>query len=341
MRAHEAAAMSIAVLGAGAWGTAMAAHAARRHSTLLWARDTAQVEAMSHTRQNARYLPGLPLPETLRFTSDLSTALEHAAGENGLVVLATPLAGLRSLCQQILANGRLPSRLIWLCKGFEEGTGAFPHQVVAEVFGKRVPVCGVLSGPSFAQEVAEGQPCALTVAATDAALCACVQQAFHHHAMRIYASDDLIGVETGGAVKNILAIATGASDGLGLGLNARAALVTRGLAEMMRLGVALGGRAETFMGLTGMGDLMLTATGGLSRNRAVGLQLAKGQTLPQILSALGHVAEGVRCARAVRDLAHQTGVDMPITEAVCAALFEGMPLMEAVTALLGRDAKSE
>ena len=230
-------------------------------------------------------------------------------------------------------------RMLWLCKGFEAGTNALPHQMVREeltVAGRLADTSyGVLTGPSFAREVA------LTVAGTSPALSEFAQQAFHHHAMRIYGSDDLVGAEVGGAVKNVLAIATGASDGLGLGLNARAALVTRGLAEMTRLGMALGGRVETFMGLAGMGDLILTATGDLSRNRKVGQQLAQGKTLAQILAELGHVAEGVRCAQAVAALAAAKGVDMPITRAVCAVLFEGLPAADAVARLLQRDARDE
>jgi glycerol-3-phosphate dehydrogenase (NAD(P)+) len=200
---------------------------------------------------------------------------------------------------------------------------------------------GTLSGPSFAREVALGLPVALTVASGSAVLLERTVAAFHHGAMRIYTGDDVIGVEVGGAVKNVLAIATGISDGLGLGLNARAALITRGLAEMSRLGVALGGRAETFTGLTGLGDLILTATGDLSRNRTVGMQLATGRTLNDILSALGHVAEGVRCARAVLALAQSRNIDMPITHAVCRVLFEDVTPRDAVQALLSRDAKAE
>lgn len=337
--------MKISVLGAGAWGTAMAAHTSLAHSTLLWARKPEQAAAIAQSGENARYLPGIALPQQLQSTADLDEALQHAAGPRGLLVLASPLAGLRQQCLDVAAQIRSRHldihHVVWLCKGLEEGTAALPHQIAAQTFAGLKVACGALSGPSFAKEVALSLPCALTIAAQDARLCALVQQAFHHHAMRVYASDDVIGVEVGGAVKNILAIATGACDGLGMGANARAALVTRGLAEMTRLGVALGGRAETFMGLTGMGDLILTATGDLSRNRTVGMGLAQGKTLPQILEALGHVAEGVRCAKTVRDLARAKHIEMPITEAVCAVLFEDMPLRDAMLGLLRRDAKSE
>jgi len=335
--------ISVTVLGAGAWGTALASHASRAHDVLLWGRDAAELAAIGAARENARYLPGVPLHPGLRTEPDLQAALAHAAQPDGLLVIATPVAGLRDMAAMWLAQASA-ARMIWLCKGFEPDTGKLPHQMVQEVIdahGGSAAGNGVLSGPSFAREVAQGLPCALTVASSDPVVCERVQQVFHHHAMRIYASDDIVGVEVGGAVKNVLAIATGASDGLGLGLNARAALVTRGLAEMTRLGMALGGRAETFMGLTGVGDLILTATGDLSRNRTVGMRLAQGGKLDDILRDLGHVAEGVRCARAVLSLAKQQGVDMPITEAVCEVLFNGLPVQTAVERLLQRDARAE
>lgn len=313
---------------------------AHHHDVLLWARSGALTAELAARRENTRYLPGCPLPAQLRYSDDLEAAWTHAAAHDGLYVAAVPVAGLRPLCEAF--GARLAGhRLVWLCKGFEADTGLLPHQVVADVLGERVPDAGVLSGPSFALEVAQGRPAALTVASTSAALCDAAVRACHHGALRIYSTDDLIGVEVGGAVKNVLAIATGIGDGLGLGLNARAALVTRGLAEMTRLGIALGGRVETFMGLAGMGDLILTATGNLSRNRTVGLQLADGRTLDEVLAALGHVAEGVRCAATVRELAHRHGVPMPITEAVCEVLFEGLAPRDAVEALLRRDARAE
>jgi glycerol-3-phosphate dehydrogenase (NAD(P)+) len=236
--------------------------------------------------------------------------------------------------------GKVPAHVVWLCKGFEAETQLLPHQVVAAELAGHASN-GVLSGPSFAREVGQGLPVALTIASASAVCRERTVAAFHHGAMRIYTGDDLVGVEVGGAVKNVLAIATGIADGLGLGLNARAALITRGLAEMSRLGVTLGGRAETFTGLTGLGDLILTATGDLSRNRTVGLQLAAGRTLDDILGALGHVAEGVRCAQAVLAIAQAHSIDMPITQAVCAVLFDGVAARDAVSALLRRDAKAE
>jgi glycerol-3-phosphate dehydrogenase (NAD(P)+) len=247
---------------------------------------------------------------------------------------------LRGLFQAMRDAGKVPAHVVWLCKGFEADTQLMPHQVVAaELAGHGSN--GVLSGPSFAREVGQGLPVALTIASASAACRERTVAALHHGAMRIYTGDDVVGVEVGGAVKNVLAIATGIADGLGLGLNARAALITRGLAEMSRLGVMLGGRAETFTGLTGLGDLILTATGDLSRNRTVGMQLAAGRTLDDILGALGHVAEGVRCAQAVLAIARAHSIDMPITQAVCAVLFDGVAPRDAVNALLRRDAKAE
>ncbi len=334
--------MKVAVLGAGAWGTALASHLAICHDVVLWARDRALVAELGVKRENARYLPGIALPPALRYEAGLSIALAHACDDDALVVAATPLAGLRALCRAISAAPRLPAHFIWACKGFEAETQALAHQVVAAELGAQGNVSGgVLSGPSFAREVALGLPAALTIASASAVCQARVVSAFHHGAIRIYRGDDVIGVEVGGAVKNVLAIATGISDGLGLGSNARAALITRGLAEMCRVGVALGAQPETFMGLTGLGDLILTATGDLSRNRAVGLQLAKGEALDAILAALGHVAEGVYCARAARALARAHQIDAPITEAVCAVLFDNVAPHDAVDALLRRDAGVE
>ncbi|MBU9187327.1 NAD(P)H-dependent glycerol-3-phosphate dehydrogenase [Burkholderia gladioli] len=332
--------MKVAVLGAGAWGTALAAHLAARHDTLLWARDRALLSGLDAHHENSRYLPGVPLPAALRCEPELAAALAHGAADDALCVIGAPVAGLRAMCAAMRDASCVPAHLVWVCKGFEPDTELMPHQMVAEALPGHASH-GVLSGPSFAREVAQGLPVALTVASGSAACRDRTLQAFHHGAMRIYTGDDVVGVEVGGAVKNVLAIATGIADGLGLGLNARAALITRGLAEMSRLGVALGGRAETFTGLTGLGDLILTATGDLSRNRKVGQQLAQGLSLEEILQALGHVAEGVRCARAVLGLAQAQAIDMPITEAVCRVLFDGVAPRDAVSGLLRRDAKAE
>jgi glycerol-3-phosphate dehydrogenase (NAD(P)+) len=332
--------MKVAVFGAGAWGTALAGHLAARHDTVLWAREPALIAEVAAAQENARYLAGVALPAALRYEADLGEALSHGQADDALCVVATPVAGLRGLFQAMRDAGKVPAHVVWLCKGFEADTQLLPHQVVAAQLAGHASN-GVLSGPSFAREVGQGLPVALTVASASAACRERTVAAFHHGAMRIYTGDDVVGVEVGGAVKNVLAIATGIADGLGLGLNARAALITRGLAEMSRLGVTLGGRAETFTGLTGLGDLILTATGDLSRNRTVGLQLAAGRTLADILGGLGHVAEGVRCAQAVLGIAQAHSIDMPITEAVCAVLFDGVAARDAVSALLRRDAKAE
>jgi glycerol-3-phosphate dehydrogenase (NAD(P)+) len=332
----------ITVLGAGAWGTAVAIALAARHDVLMWGRNAAAMRATEAARENTEYLPGFPLPAGLRVTADFEEALAHVtqagAGQGPLLIAASPVAGLRPLLEQLKAYP-IPN-IVWLCKGFEYGTGLLPHQVVREVLGDTVPAAA-LSGPSFAQEVARGQPCALTVASCSEQLRDSVVASVHGGNIRVYSCDDMVGVEVGGAVKNILAIATGAADGLGLGLNARAALITRGLAEITRLGTALGGKPSTFMGLTGMGDLILTCTGDLSRNRRVGLALAQGKPLETIVAELGHVAEGVPCAKAVRELARKLGVDMPITNAVAGVLFDGDNAAEMASKLLARDPRDE
>ena len=332
--------MKILLLGAGAWGTALAVSAAPRHHVSLWARDPAQAEALRAARENIRYLPGIALPPALDVVAAAPADLPALCAGADLLVIATPMAGLRRL---LLALRDCRSPVAWLCKGFEAPVsgpfGLLGHEVRAEVApGLR---SGALSGPSFAQEVARGQPTALVAASPDASVRDALVEAFHSPSVRVYANDDLPGVEVGGAVTNVLAIATGLCDGLGLGLNARAALITRGLAEMTRLGVALGARADTFMGLSGLGDLVLTATGDLSRNRQVGLLLASGQTPEQAVTSLGHVAEGVYCARTVVQRAAHLGVGMPISQAVVDLLDGRLQPREAVAALMGRDATTE
>lgn len=324
--------MKIAVFGAGAWGTALAVSAAARHDVTLWARDAGQARAIGESRTNARYLPGIPLPAHVALVAGGSVASVAAACE--LAVVATPMAALREMLSLLAAQSR---PVVWLCKGFEShgGQALLGHEVQAQVAPSMH--AGVLSGPSFAEEVARGQPTALVGASSHAHVRDLLVSAFHGERLRVYANDDVTGVEVGGAVKNVLAIATGLCDGLGLGLNARAALITRGLAEMTRLGVALGARPETFMGLSGLGDLVLTATGDLSRNRRVGLLLAQGRSLDQATASLGHVAEGVLCARAVVARAGQLGVDMPISRAVVALLEGRVKPHGAVAELMGRD----
>jgi glycerol-3-phosphate dehydrogenase (NAD(P)+) len=326
--------MRIAVFGAGAWGTALAMAFSRGHDVVLWSRESSEIVALRQDGENRRYLPGVPLPANLHFSDDLQQA---AQADMHLVV--TPLAGLRSTARALrMAAPATP--LLWACKGLEAGTAKLPHQIVEEELGADAP-CGVLTGPSFAAEVAQGLPAAVTIAARDIEFARHWVQALHNNRLRLYANDDLIGAEVGGAVKNVMAIAAGVADGMGFGLNARAALITRGLAEITRLGMALGGRRDTFMGLAGLGDLVLTCTGDLSRNRRVGLLLAEGKTLPDILQALGHVAEGVSTTREVAALSAQLGVDMPITRAVDGVLAGSLSARDAVEQLLARDPKQE
>jgi glycerol-3-phosphate dehydrogenase (NAD(P)+) len=325
--------MRIAVLGAGAWGTALAVNASARHEVMLWGREGTQLQRMREQRRNYRYLPEIALPAQLALTAQRDEALAFA--HDGLLIVATPMAALR---EQLAALPPLQP-VLWLCKGFEQATGALGHEIAREL--RPQAACGVLSGPSFALEVARGQPTALVAASTDAALVAQAVAALHGATVRVYASDDPIGVEVGGAVKNVLAIATGIADALALGQNARAALVTRGLAEMTRLGVALGARPETFMGLSGLGDLVLTATGDLSRNRQVGLALGRGQRLPQILAQLGHVAEGVLSAPMVLARAAPLRVELPLCEAVTQVLSGQVTPVRALEQLMSREARSE
>jgi glycerol-3-phosphate dehydrogenase (NAD(P)+) len=327
--------MKIAVLGAGAWGTALAISLATRHHITLWARDAAQVSAMSAARANQRYLPEIKFPESLSLTADLATALSDAE----LIILAVPVSGFRPMLQYLAT---LPNKtpVVWLCKGFEAGTSLLPHQIAAEILPADYPRA-VLSGPSFAQEVARSLPTALTLAAFDVDFAQRTAQALHHSRLRIYSSNDVVGVEVGGATKNVLAIAAGICDGMRLGYNARAALLTRGLAEITRFGLQLGGKSETLGGLSGAGDLILTCTGDLSRNRQVGMLLAQNIKLDQILLDLGHVAEGVYTAREVHWIAQKIGVDMPICAAVYRVLYENMPVSDAVEALLNRQPSNE
>ena len=327
--------MKIAVLGAGAWGTALAIQAAGAHRVTLWARDAAQANALAADRVNSRYLPAIPLPPDLQLAGG-AASFDQVLTHQNLIIVATPMSGLRELLQAV-KHVNVP--VVWLCKGFEasknESFGLLAHELCAQAAPELI--AGILSGPSFAQEVARGLPTALVAASQHAAVRDALVNAFHGPRLRVYANDDIVGVEVGGAVKNVLAIATGLCDGLGLGLNARAALITRGLSEMSRLGVALGAKAETFTGLSGLGDLVLTATGDLSRNRKVGLALAQGKTLPEIIAGLGHVAEGVYCAKSVVQRAGTLGVDMPISRAVVALLDGQLTALQAVAALMERE----
>src|SRR5438105_154672 len=331
----------VAIFGAGAWGTALAVHLVTRSalscSVVVWPRSREHAEALRRTRENARYLAGVTLPAALSITSDLDDAL-HAR----TLIVATPVAALLEVVDAIGAAGA-SAPLAWLSKGFVYDSGVrsgvgLAHQIIAPRWPAPV---GVISGPSFAEEVAQGLPTALVAAATEREFACDLATLVRGGTLRSYDSDDVAGVEVGGAVKNVLAIAAGLSDGLGFGHNARAALITRGIAETARLSAALGGDAATLTGLAGLGDLVLTCTGDLSRNRRVGLSLARGETLSGILAALGHVAEGVQAARAASVLARHHGLDMPITEAVYRVLYEQLPVRRAVEALLAREPKSE
>jgi len=330
--------VKILILGAGAWGTALAVHASRLEGrqVTLWARDASQVQAMQAQRSNLKYLEGVDLPAKLKLLSTPMAELADKCCEHQLVVIASPMAGLRAMLGMLQGAS---STVAWLCKGFEpvgsqQPFGLLGHEIQSEVAPQLQ--AGVLSGPSFAIEVARGQPTALVAASRHEAVRQLLVDAFHSPTLRVYANDDLVGVEVGGAVKNVLAIATGLCDGLQLGLNARAALITRGLAEMTRLGQALGASTETFMGLSGLGDLVLTCTGDLSRNRKVGQLLAQGLNLQDAVASLGHVAEGVFCAQTVTQRARGLGVEMPITQAVVDLLDGRLQPQSAVAALMGR-----
>ena len=336
--------MKISVIGAGAWGTALAVlaaqHADKSRVVTLWARNPAHAQAMAIARENTRYLPGVALPPDLEICTHPDRALSDLVQGAQLVVIATPVAGLRAVLAEI-RDCKIP--VAWLCKGFEpacgSAPGALPHEIQTQTASG---LCGgALSGPSFALEVARAQPTALVASSLHAEVRQALIDAFHTPSLRVYANDDIVGVEVGGAVKNVLAIATGLCDGLNLGANARAALITRGLAEMTRFGIALGAKPETFMGLSGLGDLVLTATGDLSRNRKVGLLLAQGKSLGQAVDSLGHVAEGVYCARTVVQRATGLGVEMPISAAVVSLLDGQISPMQAVAALMGRGVRGE
>ena len=332
---------NVAVLGGGAWGTALAVHlASRSHArprVTLYVRSVAQARDALAARENRRYLPRVPLPPELAITSQIADA---AAAE--LLIAATPVAELLPLVDALRDAG-VDAPLVSLSKGFVAApaatrTWSLPHEALRARWPQPV---GTVTGPTFAVEVAQGLPTALVVATTERAFTAQVASVLRGDALRAYASDDLAGLEIGGAVKNVYAIAAGASDGLGFGDNARAALITRGLAESGRLSTALGGRRETLMGLAGLGDLVLTCTGNLSRNRRVGLALSRGQPLAAILSEIGHVAEGVAATRAAHDLARRHALDMPIVAAVHKVLYENVPPREAVLSLLAREPRAD
>ena len=329
----------IAVLGAGAWGTALAMNISQRHNVSLWARNAGHVSGMRKARANPLYLGDFKFNEQLQVEDNLQTAINDA----DLILSVVPTAGFRPILKHIKVLGcTLP--IIWANKGLEPQSAKLPYEVALEELGDPQITgqhWGALSGPSFAAELVRGLPTAVTVAATDEAFSNQAALLIHGANLRVYNSTDVIGVSVGGAVKNIMAIAAGISDGMGFGNNARAAMITRGLAEMTRFGVALGAKPETFMGLAGAGDLILTCTGQYSRNREVGLQLASGKSLADILQGLGHVAEGVNTTAEVMRRAHTMQVDMPITYQVDQVLSHGKSAKDAVVDLLGREQKAE
>jgi len=327
----------ITIIGAGSWGTALAIQFARvGRPVKLWGRDSIQLKEMRSTRSNARYLPGITFPELLNIEQDLSVALHDSTD----VLVAAPSHAFRELLLQLKPFAPSTLRLAWATKGFELDSGKLPHQVVADVFGAQMPMA-VLSGPTFAKEVGAGLPTAMTVASSDTTFAMELAKSISDSRFRAYTSNDLIGVEVGGAVKNVLAIGTGMSDGLGFGANTRIALITRGLVEMTRLGVALGAQKETFMGLAGLGDLVLTCTDNQSRNRRFGLAFAAGTDTTLAQKEIGQVVEGYSASRAVMTVAKQHQVDMPICTQVYRTLHEGLSPKEAVKELMSRGIKSE
>ncbi|WP_133478466.1 NAD(P)H-dependent glycerol-3-phosphate dehydrogenase [Cognatilysobacter segetis] len=327
----------VAVLGAGSWGTALAALIVRNgDDAVLWGRDAAVAAAIDSTHENPRYLPGVALPEGLRATTDLATAMAGA----DLVLVVVPSHAFAETLRALAPLRPASAGVAWATKGFEPGSGRFLHEVAAEVLGPAVPLA-VVTGPSFAKEVAQGLPTALTVHSEDAAFAQAVAEALHGPAFRAYTGDDMLGAELGGAMKNVLAVATGVADGMQLGLNARAGLITRGLNEMLRLNQALGGKAETLMGLAGLGDLVLTCTGDLSRNRRLGLALGRGQSIEAAVREIGQVVESVQTADEVMRQAERAGIELPISSAVRSVLHGQLTPADGLRQLLAREQKPE
>ncbi|MEE9492808.1 MAG: NAD(P)H-dependent glycerol-3-phosphate dehydrogenase [Gammaproteobacteria bacterium] len=337
---HTAPELSITVLGGGSWGTALAIELARNHNQVaLWDHNPTHLDEIASSGTNQRYLPDIPLPSGIVFESDLAKAVANST----FILIAIPSHGFRTILQalqQISLKSGQPLRLAWATKGLEPESGTFLDQIAEEVVGKNTPFA-VISGPTFALEVARGLPTAVTIASMNKALAADIVTAMHNSSFRTYTSKDIVGVEVGGAVKNVLAIAAGISDGLGFGANARAALITRGLAEMMRLAIKLGGQQETLMGLTGIGDLVLTCTDNQSRNRRLGLALGKGLDFNSACEEIGQAIEGAHTSRELALLANRLNIEMPITEQVYQVIYHQRPPAEAVKSLLAREQKAE
>ncbi|KAF1712196.1 glycerol-3-phosphate dehydrogenase [Pseudoxanthomonas kalamensis DSM 18571] len=330
-------ALNIAVLGAGSWGTALASLMARNgHAVTLWGRDAAVVEAIDRRHENPRYLPGIPLPDTLRATTDLAAAMTTA----DLVLVVVPSHAFPETLRALAPLRPAAAGVAWATKGFEPGSGRFLHEVAESLLGTEVPLA-VVTGPSFAKEVAQNLPTAVTVHGADPAFTQRMAEVLHGAAFRAYTGDDMVGAELGGAMKNVLAVATGVADGMQLGLNARAGLITRGLNEMLRLAAALGARPETLMGLAGLGDLVLTCTGDLSRNRRLGLALGRGQAIDAAVREIGQVVESVQTANEVMRLADRCGIELPISSAVRAVLCGELTPVDGLQQLLAREQKPE
>ena len=329
--------ITVAVLGAGSWGTALASLLARNgHRTVIWGRDAEQVRAINERHENTRYLPGIPLPESLRASTDLPATVRAA----DVVLVVTPSHAFGDTVRALAPHRRPGTGVAWATKGFEPGSGRFLHEVAAELLGDEVPLA-VVTGPSFAKEVTQGLPTAVTVHSDDPDFAQTVAEALHGPAFRAYTGNDMLGAELGGAMKNVLAVATGVADGMHLGLNARAGLITRGLNEMLRLNQALGGHAETLMGLAGLGDLVLTCTGDLSRNRRLGLALGQGQSIKDAVAAIGQVVESIQTCDEVMRLAGRFGMDLPISALVRRVLHEEITPQEGLKLLLAREQKPE
>lgn len=328
--------MKLGVLGAGAWGTALAIQAAKKINVCLWGRDSGHVSGMQKARSNPMYLGDFTFPENLT----LNHSLDSVVSQSDIILTAVPTSAFADIIQNIQTVN--PSKpIIWSNKGLDQKTNLFPHEIIKKNLKTDSATYGVLSGPSFAAELVRDLPTAVTFASNCESLSKKTAEIFHHNSMRVYLSNDITGVSIGGSLKNIVAIAAGISDGMGFGNNARAALITRGMAEITRLGVSLGAKEETFTGLAGIGDLLLTCTGQYSRNREVGLRLAEGKKIDQILKSLGHVAEGVSACNAINNRIKSNEVEMPITREVYKVLNNKVSAEEAVQNLLSRGLKSE
>jgi glycerol-3-phosphate dehydrogenase (NAD(P)+) len=331
------AAMKVAVLGAGSWGTALASLLARNgHDTVIWGRNAEQVRSINEKHENARYLPGISLPESLKASADLAETVLNA----DLILVVTPSHAFKETILALAPFRKSGTGVSWATKGFEPGSGRFLHEVAEEILGSDVPLA-VVTGPSFAKEVTQGLPTAVTVHSDDPEFAQTVAEALHGPTFRAYTGNDMMGAELGGAMKNVLAVATGVADGMGLGLNARAGLITRGLNEMLRLNQALGGRAETLMGLAGLGDLVLTSTGDLSRNRRLGLALGQGKSIKEAVASIGQVVESIQTCDEVMRLASRFDMDLPISDLVSRVLHQEITPQEGLQMILAREQKPE